>query len=90
MRPGGDDDGVGAHRLAAGDEQHAVAVDAPYSRARRAAHRVAARGEPARRGFGIRLIEEALAYEVDGRATLEFPSPGLRCEIEIPLPSVAT
>lgn len=46
--------------------------------------------EPARRGFGIRLIEEALAYEVDGRATLEFPSPGLRCEIEIPLPSVAT
>jgi two-component sensor histidine kinase len=42
--------------------------------------------EPGVRGFGVRLIEEALAYEVDGRVQLQFPSEGLRCEIEIPVP----
>jgi two-component sensor histidine kinase len=41
---------------------------------------------PAKRGFGIRLIEEALVYEADGRVTLRFPGEGLRCEIEIPVP----
>jgi len=45
---------------------------------------------PARRGFGIRLIEEAVAYEADGHARLQFPSAGLRCEIEIPIAPVAT
>ena len=42
--------------------------------------------EPALRGFGVRLIEEALAYEIDGRVDLQFPGEGLRCEIEIPVP----
>ena len=44
---------------------------------------------PARRGFGVKLIEEALAYEVAGRVQLRFPDDGLRCEIEIPVPPVA-
>jgi two-component sensor histidine kinase len=42
--------------------------------------------EPGLRGFGVRLIEEALVYEVDGRVDLQFPGEGLRCEIEIPVP----
>ena len=41
--------------------------------------------EPARRGFGMRLIEEALAYEAEGRVTLCFPREGMSCEIELPL-----
>ena len=41
--------------------------------------------EPARRGFGTRLIEEALPYESDGSVKLQFPSDGVRCEIELPL-----
>ena len=40
---------------------------------------------PARRGFGIRLIEEALAYELDGTVALRFPGEGLRCEIDFPM-----
>jgi two-component sensor histidine kinase len=44
-------------------------------------------GEPARRGFGMRLIEEALAYEVDGNVALRFAGEGLRCDIEIPAPA---
>jgi two-component sensor histidine kinase len=43
-------------------------------------------GEPPRRGFGMRLIEEAVAYEFDGQVTLRFPSQGVQCELEIPLP----
>jgi two-component sensor histidine kinase len=42
--------------------------------------------EPARRGFGMRLIEEAIAYEVKGQVTLRFPSQGLHCELDIPIP----
>ena len=42
--------------------------------------------EPTRRGFGIRLIEEALAYEVEGTVALRFPQQGLQCEIELPVP----
>ncbi len=42
--------------------------------------------EPARRGFGTRLIEEAIAYEVEGQVTLRFPSQGVHCELEIPIP----
>ena len=42
--------------------------------------------EPTRRGFGMRLIEEAIAYEVEGRVTLLFPVQGLHCELEIPIP----
>jgi two-component sensor histidine kinase len=46
--------------------------------------------EPARRGFGMRLIEEALAYEAAATVTLRFLAQGLRCEIQIPLSSVPT
>lgn len=42
-------------------------------------------GAPARRGFGMRLIEEALAYEVGGRVGLQFASQGVCSEIEVPL-----
>jgi two-component sensor histidine kinase len=44
-------------------------------------------GEPARRGFGTRLIEEALAYEGDGTVALRFPTDGLRCDIDLPIPA---
>jgi two-component sensor histidine kinase len=45
--------------------------------------------EPSRRGFGIRLIEEALAYEALGTVRIRFPRDGLRCEIEVPLERAA-
>ena len=45
-------------------------------------------GEPARRGFGMKLIEEALAYEAEGRVDVQFPGQGVRCEIEVPVPPV--
>jgi two-component sensor histidine kinase len=44
--------------------------------------------EPQRRGFGMRLIEEALAYETSGTVTLRFLAQGLRCDIQIPLSPV--
>ncbi|MGH7785675.1 MAG: sensor histidine kinase [Candidatus Binatia bacterium] len=44
-------------------------------------------GETPRRGFGMKLIEEALAYEVGGRVTLSFASQGVSSEIHIPLPA---
>jgi two-component sensor histidine kinase len=42
-------------------------------------------GAPTHRGFGMRLIEEALAYEAGGRVGLQFGAQGVRSEIEIPL-----
>ncbi|MDX2166305.1 MAG: sensor histidine kinase [Deltaproteobacteria bacterium] len=42
-------------------------------------------GAPTQRGFGMRLIEEALAYEAGGRVGLQFARQGVRSEIEIPL-----
>ncbi len=42
-------------------------------------------GEPKRRGFGTRLIEEALAYEAGGQVALRFPADGLHCEIDVPI-----
>lgn len=42
--------------------------------------------EPARRGFGTRLIEEALAYEARGHVRFGFAPDGVRCEIELPIP----
>jgi two-component sensor histidine kinase len=44
--------------------------------------------EPVQRGFGVKLIEEALAYEAEGWVQLRFPGEGVRCEIEIPVPAV--
>ena len=42
-------------------------------------------GEPAHRGFGTRLIEEALAYETAGRVALAFAADGLSCDIDLPI-----
>ena len=44
--------------------------------------------EPQRRGFGMRLIEEALAYETSGTVELRFLAQGLRCDMHIPLSPV--
>ena len=44
--------------------------------------------QPLRRGLGMKLIEEALAYEAEGAVRLHFFAQGLRCEIRIPVPSV--
>ena len=38
--------------------------------------------QPARRGFGSRLIERGLAADLAGRAELHFEPDGLRCVIE--------
>lgn len=40
---------------------------------------------PTRQGFGRRLIEEGIPYEVDGRATLDFSPAGVTCELVVPL-----
>lgn len=40
---------------------------------------------PTRRGFGRTLLERSLAYEVDGRVTLEFARDGFVCVAELPL-----
>jgi PAS domain S-box-containing protein len=41
---------------------------------------------PARRGFGSRMIERALASELGGSAVLHFLPSGLLCTIDAPLP----
>lgn len=41
---------------------------------------------PARRGFGSRMIEQALAAELQGEVRLAFLPGGLVCEIDAPLP----
>ncbi|KRA66350.1 PAS domain S-box protein [Caulobacter sp. Root655] len=40
---------------------------------------------PSRRGFGSRLIEQALAREMDGEARLIFRPEGLWCHLRLPL-----
>ena len=40
---------------------------------------------PSRRGFGSRLIEQALAREMDGEARLIFQPEGLWCHLRLPL-----
>jgi two-component system CheB/CheR fusion protein len=39
---------------------------------------------PKRRGFGRKLIEEGLSYELGGKAELSFDSNGFNCRIELP------
>jgi two-component system, chemotaxis family, CheB/CheR fusion protein len=39
---------------------------------------------PTATGFGTSLIEQGLAYELDGEARLDFLGTGLRCEMLIP------
>ncbi len=41
---------------------------------------------PARRGFGSRLIDQALVKELQGRAVIEFEPDGVRCAIEVSMP----
>jgi two-component sensor histidine kinase len=43
---------------------------------------------PARRGFGSSLLERAVAYELQGKAALEFASQGVRYELGAPLRSL--
>lgn len=40
---------------------------------------------PTRQGFGSRLIQRGLVYELGGRADLDYRPDGLRCVIEFPL-----
>jgi PAS domain S-box-containing protein len=44
---------------------------------------------PQRRGFGSRLIEQALASDLNGDARLYFPSEGVRCRMDIPLDHIS-
>ncbi|MBI2260069.1 MAG: PAS domain S-box protein [Caulobacterales bacterium] len=40
---------------------------------------------PTRRGFGVQMLERALAHEFHGSVTLDFAPEGLRCHIAGPL-----
>ncbi|HET6632222.1 MAG TPA: GAF domain-containing protein [Rhodanobacteraceae bacterium] len=40
---------------------------------------------PERRGFGSRLIEEGLAYELDAQVRLDYRREGLCCTMDVPL-----
>ena len=42
--------------------------------------------EPARRGFGLRMVERALATDLAARITIAFELGGLVCTIDAPLP----
>jgi|GEM_PF-320429 len=44
---------------------------------------------PARRGFGLRMIERALAADLSGTARIEFAEEGLLCRIETSLADAA-
>lgn len=41
--------------------------------------------EPVKRGFGLNLIERALAHELGRPIRIEFPPEGLRCQFDVPL-----
>jgi PAS domain S-box-containing protein len=43
---------------------------------------------PARRGFGLRMIERALAADLSGSATVTFEPEGLVCAIDAPDPAI--
>jgi two-component sensor histidine kinase len=40
---------------------------------------------PARKGFGSRMIEQSMAAQLDGKATLNFAPEGVVCQLEFPL-----
>jgi PAS domain S-box-containing protein len=42
--------------------------------------------QPARRGFGSRLIERGLALELGGSVSIHFPAEGVICTLDAPLP----
>lgn len=41
---------------------------------------------PSRKGFGSRLIERSLAYDLNGEVRIEYAPTGLICSVEAPLP----
>ena len=41
--------------------------------------------QPSRTGFGSRMIERALALQLSGKATIDYPPAGLVCTIDAPL-----
>jgi len=45
--------------------------------------------EPEHRGFGSKLIEGSISAELSGEAKLSFAPEGLRCELAIPMESIA-
>jgi light-regulated signal transduction histidine kinase (bacteriophytochrome) len=45
--------------------------------------------EPEKRGFGVTLIENSMAYELGGRVDLQFRSDGVACTIEVPWDQIA-
>ncbi len=42
---------------------------------------------PTRKGFGSWVIERGLAHELGGKVTLDYPSNGVACTIDIPAPA---
>ena len=46
--------------------------------------------KPARRGFGMEIIERGLVYELSAETKMEFSKAGVRCVNELPLQSDAT
>jgi two-component system, chemotaxis family, CheB/CheR fusion protein len=42
--------------------------------------------QPARKGFGMRLIERGLSLELDAQVQLAFETSGVVCTIKMPLP----
>jgi PAS domain S-box-containing protein len=44
--------------------------------------------EPKHQGFGSMLIERSIAYELDGKATVEYRKEGLLCTISVPLRAI--
>lgn len=42
--------------------------------------------EPARRGFGSRMIERGLAAELGGKVVIRFEADGVLCEVDAPMP----
>jgi len=42
---------------------------------------------PPRRGFGSRLIEDGVSYQLGGHVELRFPSGGVECRFRLPVTS---
>jgi two-component sensor histidine kinase len=43
---------------------------------------------PTRQGFGSMLIERSIAYELDGKATVDYRREGFTCTISAPLNAI--
>jgi|SRR5208337_1249133 len=40
---------------------------------------------PSRTGYGTRLLQEGLEYDLDGAVTLDFEAGGLRYSVDVPI-----